>query len=254
MADIAIAAATRSEKGKGPVRRLRLRKMIPAVLYGEQKEPLSLKLPEIDIERLLNRGASHSILNLQIDGSTEKNLAMIKEIQHTTLTSKIQHIDLIRISLDRKVEVRIEIKLVNTDGISKKGGIINQIMNELNVECYPDKIPETIDLDLVDAGPGDSFNVADLKAPEGVVFLDEADEVIVAVLAQKAEEVLPAAAEGEAVEGEAAEGEAAEGADAKAKDAKAKDAKGADAKGKDAKGADAKGKDMKGKDAKGKEG
>ncbi len=221
MADIKIAAAKRTEeeKGKGANRRLRMQKMIPAVLYGEQKEPVSLKLPEGDIERLLSHGGSHSILNLEIDGSSEKNLAMIKDVQHKTLTSKVQHVDLIRISLDKKVEVRIELKLINTENISKKGGIINQIMNELYVECFPDKIPEIIEVDLSDAAPGDSFNVADINVPEGVAVLDEATEVVIAILAPKAEE------EKSGAEGEGAEGEAAEGGDAAKDKEKDKDKK-----------------------------
>lgn len=205
MADVKISAQKREEKGKGAVRRLRDGKLIPAVLYGESKEPIALKLPEIEIERLLSRGASHAILDLQIEGSNEKNLAMIKEVQHATVTSKILHLDLIRISLDKKVEVDIELEIISTESIKKKGGIITQMINSLRVECFPGKIPETIKLDLGAAEMGDSFKVCDLTAPEGVEILDDPDEVIVAVLAPKAEEVAAAApAEGE----EGAAGEA----------------------------------------------
>ncbi len=198
MADVKISAQKREEKGKGAVRKLRVGKLIPAVLYGENKEPVALKLPEIEIERLLSHGASHAILDLQIEGSNEKNLAMIKEVQHATVTSKILHLDLIRISLDKKVEVDIELEIINTDSVKKKGGIITQMINSLKVECFPGKIPETIRLDLGAAETGDSFKIGDLVVPEGVEILDDPDEVIVAILAPKAEEVAAAApAEGE---------------------------------------------------------
>ena len=246
MADVKITAQSRKETGKGAMRKIRREKFIPAVLYGEKRDPLTLKLPAGDIERLLNRGGSHSILDLQIDGAGEKNLAMIKEIQHATMTSRILHMDLIRISLDKKVEVNIALELINTDEVKKKGGIITQMINELKVECFPDKIPETIKLDLGKAEIGDSFKINALIVSEDVTLLDEPEEVIVAVLAPKAEEA-PAAvvAEGEVAEGEAAEGEAVEGAE-KAAGAAGKDTKAA---GKDTKVA---GKDTKaaGKDKK----
>ncbi|MFA6451171.1 MAG: 50S ribosomal protein L25 [bacterium] len=236
MADVKIMAQTREETGKGAMRRIRNGKQIPAILYGEKRDPVCLKLQTIEIERLLNRGGAHSILDLQIDDAKEKNLAMIKEVQHATMTSKILHMDLIRISLDKKVEVNIELEIINTDEVKKRGGIITQMINELTVECFPDNIPETIKLDLANAATGDSFKIHDLIVDESVTIMNDPEEVIVAILAPKAEEAAAAATEGEAAEGDAAGG--AKAGDAKA-GAKAGDAKGG-AKAGDAKGGDAK--------------
>jgi large subunit ribosomal protein L25 len=233
MADVKIVAQSRKETGKGAMRKIRREKGIPAVLYGEKRDPLCLRLVASDIERLLNRGGAHAILDLQIDDAAEKNLAMIKEIQHATMTSKIIHMDLIRISLDKKVEVNISLELINTEEVKKTGGIITQMINELKVECFPDRIPETIQLDLAKADMGDSFKVHDLKVSEDITILDDPEEVIVAILAPKAEETPIAAAEGEGAEGEAADGDAkagAKGGDAKAGGAKTGDAKAGDAK------------------------
>lgn len=200
MESIEIQAQKRDALGKGAVRKMRVRGSLPAVLYGGGADPMPLMLDTKSVERILkSHSGEHSILNLSFEGEAAQ-LAIIKDVQAETVTSKLLHIDLQRIRMDEAIEVTVEFELVNTENIKKLGGIIQQIMNEINIECLPDKIPDKIIVDMSSCGVGDSIAVSGLSLGEGITILDDADEVIVTVLAPKA---MDEKAEGEA----AAEGE-----------------------------------------------
>lgn len=218
MAIMKIQVEKREAKGKGASRALRRSGMLPAVLYGEAKEPMPLKINERNIERIIAKESAHALLELEI-GSDEKSLVMIKDIQHAIVTSKILHLDLIRISMDRPVEVKVPFHPVNVEELKKIAGVVvQQMVSELDIECLPGDIPESVTLDLSQASPGDSFTVADLKVQDGIKILNDPDEVVCSVIVMKAEEVAApaaeAAAEGEG-EGEGEGEEKAEGEDKK---------------------------------------
>ncbi len=202
MTNAKLTALTRDAKGKGAAREARRAGLVPAVIYGENKDPLKLKLNRREIDRLLAYEGSNVIIDLDIEGSSEKNLAMIKEIQYKPIAHVINHVDLIRISMDKKVHIGVPLVIINDEGVKKKGGIIQQLATEVTVECFPDKIPESIELDLADAELGYNYNVGDLKISEDFSLMDDEDEVLVSIVAPK-DEVAAAPAEGE----EGAEGE-----------------------------------------------
>ena len=202
MANAKLTALTRDEKGKGAAREARRAGLVPAVIYGENKDPLKLKLNRREIDKLLAYEGSNVIIDLDIEGSSEKNLAMIKEIQYKPIAHVINHVDLIRISMDKKVHISVPLVIINDEGVKKKGGIIQQLVTEVTVECFPDKIPESIELDLADAELGYNYNVGDLKISEDFSLMDDEEEVLVSIVAPK-DEVAAAPAEGE----EGAEGE-----------------------------------------------
>jgi large subunit ribosomal protein L25 len=195
-----LKASKREETGKGTAHRLRREGMLPAVLYGGGTDPMPLTIERKSVEKVLkSHSGGHSILNMKIDG-VEDQFAMVKEVQSMTMKHMPIHIDLVRVSMDKKIEVEVPIMLINLENIKKSGGIIQQNLNELTVECLPGNIPDSIKVDMTDIAMGDSISVAALAAIEGVTILDEADEVIASVLAPKAAEETPvaAAAEGEA--------------------------------------------------------
>ncbi len=202
MANAKLTAQARDAKGKGAAREARRAGLVPAVIYGENKDPLKLKLNRREIDKLLAYEGSNVIIDLDIEGSSEKNLAMIKEIQYKPIAHVINHVDLIRISMDKKVHISVPLVIINDEGVKKKGGIIQQLVTEVTVECFPDKIPESIELDLADAELGYNYNVGDLKISEDFSLTDDAEEVLVSIVAPK-DEVAAAPAEGE----EGAEGE-----------------------------------------------
>jgi large subunit ribosomal protein L25 len=202
MANAKLTAQTREATGKGAAREARRTGLVPAVIYGENKDPLKLKLNRREIDKLLAYEGSNVIIDLDIEGSSEKNLAMIKEIQYKPIAHVINHVDLIRISMDKKVHISVPLVIVNDEDVKKKGGIIQQLVTEVTVECFPNKIPESIELDLAGAELGYNYNVGDLKISEDFSLTDDADEVLVSIMAPK-DEVAAAPAEGE----EGAEGE-----------------------------------------------
>ncbi|HOX28765.1 MAG TPA: 50S ribosomal protein L25 [bacterium] len=187
MEQIQLKVEKREVFGKGASRKIRRDGNVPTILYGEKRDPVSLSANTKEIEKILSHSGTHPILDLQIPDVSEKTLAMIKDVQTTPLTGKLVHLDLIRISLDKKVEMSVELHVVNSEEIKKQGGIIQLLITELQVECFPDKMPDFIALDLSTAQLGDSFTIADLKVGEGIEILDDPEEVIATVLAPKAE-------------------------------------------------------------------
>jgi large subunit ribosomal protein L25 len=205
MKTIELQAAVRDTRGKGPARASRRAGNIPAILYGEAKDPVALTLDSRTIEKILaSGGGGHSILALSITGPEPRvETAMVKDVQRRTITSKPIHVDLLRISMDKVVEVAVAVHLINTEEVKKAGGIIQQIMNEITIESLPGNIPEFIAIDLAAVNVGDSIHVRDVIAPEGITIIEDEDEVVATVLTPVVE------TKTEAVVGEGAEGEAA---------------------------------------------
>jgi len=211
MATVELKMAPREEKGKGPMRRLRSEGLLPAVIYGGGKEPMKVKMQMNDAERLLARESYNAILDLNIDGVKEKTIAMIKEVQQETVSSKLIHIDFIRISLDQKVQVSIPVELTNLESVRRKGGITQLILSEIPVECLPDRIPDNVVIDMTGMEIGDSIQLKELPLPEGVESLLDQEDYVLSVLAPRIEKQKAAEEEEgeEGIEGE----EGAEGAE-----------------------------------------
>ncbi|MEW5946557.1 MAG: 50S ribosomal protein L25 [bacterium] len=217
-----IRAEARSERGKGAARALRRSGGLPAVLYGEGGAPVTLTLDLAQVERALAaRGGERAILALAVDGAAGKpQLAMFKEIQHETISRELLHVDLLRVSLDKKVEVKVPVELLNAELVKRTGGIIQQNVSEIAVECLPDNIPESVQVDVGGCGIGDAVTVRELIFGEGIAVLAEADEVIASVVAPAKVEEKPAEAV-EAAPAEGAEAEKKEGEEEEKKHAKA---------------------------------
>lgn len=206
MAKVEIKATKREATGKGACRQLRIKGQLPAVMYSGGSDAVSLSVESRAIERILHsKTGERSILELDIDG--DKQLAMIREVQHETVSPELLHVDFIRISMAEKVQVMVPVELLNIEEIRKAGGVTQQALTELNVECLPDSIPESIQIDLKGREVGESIHVSQISVPAGVEMLHEPEEVIASLLSAR---VSVDAAEGE---GEAAEGEEAAAAE-----------------------------------------
>lgn len=203
MANVEIKATRREATGKGVCRQLRLKGQLPAVMYSGGSDAVSLAVEARAIERILNsKQGERSILELDIDG--KKQLAMIREIQEKTMTSSLVHVDFIRISMDHKVQVMVPVHLLGIEEIRKAGGVTQQTLTELDIECLPDRIPEFIEVDLSGKEIGDSVHISDLTMPEGVELLNDPEDVVASLIsAHIADEGAEGAAEGaEAAEAE----------------------------------------------------
>ena len=199
----------RTTVGNGPARRLRQTGQIPAVFYGPKTESVLLSVNKSDFDLVLKKGRiGQLILNLVIqnNGETYTRPAMIKELQVHPVSRKFLHIDFYEIDMDRKITAGVP---VVTTGLSvgvERGGILQIVRRELEVQCLPFEVPESIKIDVTDLDMGDSVHLEDISLDGEVEFLGESNLTVVTVLTPKIEEE-PEEEEEEELEEEDAEKE-----------------------------------------------
>ncbi len=197
MPEVVIAKAREGKFNKNAARRVRVAGKIPAVIYGAG-EPIAIELEPKQISRILYSETGHNtIFDVEIEGQPETK-AMIVDWQLEPLNDKLIHVDLKRIALDKKLHLKVRVKLVGIpSGVKNDGGILDQVLREVEIECLPANIPSHLDVDVTGLGLNSNLRVADLPHPEGVTFLNAADATVAHVTAIR-EEAAPAPAEGEA--------------------------------------------------------
>jgi large subunit ribosomal protein L25 len=193
MATAQLAASTRSDSGKGAARTLRRDGRIPGIIYGRKRQPQALSISAKDFERILERfAAENTVIELSIDGSTSRTL--IREIQRHPVKRSVLHVDFQELVAGEKVMVRIPLVLQGTpEGVKNSGGILSQVMQELEVRVDPLNMPSHIPVDVSHIAIGHSIHVSEINVPEGVDVLDGPDETIAIVSAPREEEVVPVA-------------------------------------------------------------
>lgn len=190
-----VAATPREGKfNKNAARRVRAKGRIPAVVYGAAEPAVAIEVDPRQIVKILHSNAGHnSIFDLQIAGSTAKAKAMIVDWQYEPIKGSLLHIDLKRIALDKAIRVEVPIQLVGVaNGVKNQGGILDQVLRELEVECLPGDIPSHIEADVTNLSFGDVLRVADLPHSDKLKFLTDEDATVAHVTAVK-EEVAPPA-------------------------------------------------------------
>jgi large subunit ribosomal protein L25 len=201
MHTVALTAQVRKTLGKGAARSLRRQSFVPAVLYGRDVESTLLSVSPGDLEQAISTASAENILiDLTItDGESLRNQrAMIREIQVDPVKRNILHVDFLGISMDRQITVEVPINLVGDPVGVSTGGMLQQVLRSVEISCLPDRIPDTLELDVSPLTMGHSLHVSDLRVPEGVELLSDPRLTIATVLAPKKIEEKPAApAEGE---------------------------------------------------------
>ncbi|RME37378.1 MAG: 50S ribosomal protein L25 [Planctomycetota bacterium] len=198
---VSVKAKRRNELGTRAARRLRAAGSIPAIIYGHGEAPEPVAVPRHDVEVALTHGAR--MLELDLDGRSEQFL--IKDVQYDHLDHLPIHLDLTRVAMDEKVRVKVGIELRGTPRGVEHGGLLEQYLATIEVECLPKDIPDVLSPLVVNMEVGDVLRVKDLDVPPEVTVLEDPDERVAAVRAAAA------AAEVEEVEAEA-EGEEEEAA------------------------------------------
>ncbi len=188
----------RTEYGKGSARSLRRAGFIPAVLYRAGRST-PIKIRKEEIVKFINSTMGEQVMiNLQFNDGTSK-LALLKDYQVDPVKGQLLHTDFYEVSLKEKVRLTISIVLKGEPvGVKKEGGVLQQVLTELEIECLPDMIPPHLEVDVSELRAGESIHVSDLQIPEGVKVTEDAEEVIATVTTPTEEE----AAEEEAVEEE----------------------------------------------------
>lgn len=212
MAQNTLEVSIRTRPGKSGARDVRKNGNIPAVLYGKGTDPVLLSVSPAALKQALSTEAGENTL-LEItysdDSKEVKKLSLLREVQYDFLTSKPIHFDFQALDINKKITVNVPVKLVGKSKGVKEGGILEEILREIPVECLPKHIPNSFEIDVTDLEIGHSIHVSALKGSEDFDILKDDEETIVTILAPKMEVEAPAAAEEEAVE-KAAEGEVKE--------------------------------------------
>jgi len=188
-----VAATPREGKfNKNAARRVRAKGKIPAVVYGAAEPAIALEVDPKQITRILHSDAGHnSIFDLEIAGSTAKAKAMIVDWQYEPIKGSLIHIDLKRIALDKVIRVEVPIQLLGTPvGVKTQGGILDQVLREVEIECLPADIPSHIDVDVSHLTFGKVLRVSDLPHSEKVKFLTDANQPVAHVTSVKEEVVV----------------------------------------------------------------
>ena len=220
MAENELAVEVREGTGKGPARRLRASGRVPAVCYGRGAKSLGISLDPLALDQLLKGSTAgmNTLIALQVEGGGEYHgkPMLVKELQRNPVSGQILHADLYAVNLQEAIQVSVPIHLEGSPEGVKMGGILDQTLREVELECMPQAIPEELRLDVSELLVGQSLHVRDLSIPEGATLLSDLDLSVVTVATPAVEEEPVAeAVEGEplaegeeAPEAEAAEGEA----------------------------------------------
>ncbi len=188
-----LQATRRTQLGTKHTRRLRRSGQIPAIIYGHGEKPVSVAM---DAHAFVNALHHHArVLKVQIEGAEEQYL--IKAVQYDYLGTTPVHVDLMRVNLDEKVTVTVEIELRGTPVGSHEGGVLTQLLDTVEVECAVTAIPDTLRPSVADLGVNDSLLVKDLELPKGVVVLTSPEEKIATCRVPSAVEEVSAEEEGE---------------------------------------------------------
>jgi large subunit ribosomal protein L25 len=173
-----VVAFERSVQGTGASRRLRNAGKTPGIIYGGAAEPKMIELDHNALFHALKKEAFHaSILDLEIGGKSEK--ALLRAFQMHPFKPLVLHVDFQRVSASEKIHVKVPLHFMNQEtapGVKLGHGIINHILNELEVSCLPADLPEFIEVDLGNGELGQTFHLSDVKLPKGVTAITHGDD------------------------------------------------------------------------------
>ncbi len=217
---VKIEVQERESRGSAASRRLRREGLIPGVLYGRGKNPHVFCIEERDLRRALTGPAGlHAILDVVVAGQKTTHPSILKDYQQDVITGRLAHIDLQEVRLDQPIQAQVVIELVGEAAGSIEGGVLSQVTREINVEALPLEVPERIEVDVSPMQMGDTLRLVDVAVQEGVSYLDDPEETVIATVTVPTQIIEPEPEEEEELEegAELAEGEEApEGAEGEA--------------------------------------
>ena len=181
----------REQRGSAASRRLRKQGLVPGVLYGRGK-PHAIAVPERELRRVLTGSHGlHTILDVVLEGQKTTHASILKDYQQDALRGRISHVDLQEVRLDRPIHAQVVVDLVGEPAGVKEGGVLSQVNREITVEALPMEVPDRLELDVSAMGIGDTLRLADLAPREGVTYLDDPDETVLATVTMPTRVVEP---------------------------------------------------------------
>jgi large subunit ribosomal protein L25 len=198
-----IAAQGRIPGGKNANRRIRKSGKIPAVIYGQGKQPAVVSVDPNEVKAILySETGRNTIFAVSVDGS-EQNNAMVKDYQLDPVQGNLIHADFLEIAMDRLLELTVNVELVGeAEGVKLDGGIMDFVTRSIEVECLPSDIPESIKVDVSPLKINDYIRVKNIQTDAKVKILSDPDVVIVTIVPPIKEEEVPVEAAVEAAEPE----------------------------------------------------
>jgi large subunit ribosomal protein L25 len=196
---VKLKAETRMDVGRAAVRKLRARGLIPAIIYGGKDKPRPLQVAAREINAMMNQASGENVLvELEIAGEDSSRTALVQEIQHSPVGGEIRHVDFHAISMDQMIQAEVPLEPTGTAvGVKTFGGLLEQSLRSLAVECLPADLPDRITVDVSQLNIGNSIHVRDIQLPSGVTAKAQLDLTAFSVVAPVVEEE-PVVAEAEA--------------------------------------------------------
>jgi large subunit ribosomal protein L25 len=221
-----LSVASREASGSRAARRLRRAGNVPGVIYGGNEAPVTFQVGALTLRNTLAHAGA--VLELSLDDS-KPTPVMVKELVRHPVTGEIQHVDLLRVRMDVRIQSTVILDLVGAESAPgvRDGGVLEQVAREVTIEALPGDIPDSIQHDVSDLEAGATLTLSEIRAPANVALVDDPETVVATITAprlvleseteiEQETELVGEAGEGEAAEAAdseaAAEGEAAEGA------------------------------------------
>lgn len=194
-------ARPRDEHGKGSARKLRAAGRVPVVIYGHGDRTQTLSVDALELEKLLSSiSVENTLIELSVEGGAGTR-ALIREVQMHPFKPEVLHLDLMQVHAGERIRLQVPVRVLGTpDGVRNGGGIMDQVLYDLDVECLPRDIPEAVDVDVAALGVGESARVRDVSLPNARI-LNDPELPIVSVLPP----TIPIVEAGEEAAGEPAE-------------------------------------------------
>ena len=193
---VVVTTQPRSERGSRAARKLRQQGRVPAVIYGHKEEAVSVTVAADDLEKVVRSGAH--LVELDSGGARQK--ALIRDLQFDHLGKDTLHVDFFRVSDQDRVEVHVKLEIRGTAPGALSGGVLEQPMHTLSIECPAISVPNSIRVNVDKLQVGQAIHVKELTLPEGVKALADGDLVVVQVSQRGEEPAPPAAAPAETAE------------------------------------------------------
>lgn len=201
--EVTIEVERRELTGKSSNAKLRRADAIPAVVYGGARDPISIQVPRKTLINIFKDGGSENrIFLLKLAGTEQSRHAMIRDMQVDPITNQVAHVDFMRIDMSRRIRVKVHIEIQGVAyGVKTESGVLDFVTREIEVECLPSAIPQSIVVDVTDVHVGQHLEVKDLVLPDGVILSDDPERVVLSIAHAKAEAEAAATTEGAPAEG-----------------------------------------------------
>jgi large subunit ribosomal protein L25 len=197
---VKLTAERRTATGRSAVRKLKASGSVPAIIYGSKDKPETLQVSKRDINALLSHAAGENIL-VELEVGGKSRLALVQEVQHAPVGGAVLHIDFHAVSQDEVIQADVPLEPIGTaNGVKNMGGLLEQNLRSLAIECLPRDLPDLITVDVSALDIGDSIHVREIQLPSGVTTRINPDLTAFSVLAPTVEEE-PVAAVAEAAAG-----------------------------------------------------